>query len=97
MIDILEKLIKDKVVTLSDSADLICGDAVNTSIYGHGDSIIIKFMSPFVYLIVKKLGSINIVDIKRKVDSIRIDKENITVVVDNFPDISKSRKELFND
>jgi hypothetical protein len=73
----------------ADGYEIICGDTINTRISSTGDGVKIIFDSPFIYVVIKQLGKINIFDIKRKINSITISYEKITIDIDDFPDITK--------
>lgn len=72
-----------------DGYDIVCGDSINTRIMSSGDGIKVVFDSPFIYVVIKKLGKINIMDIKRKINSITVSYEKVTIDIDDFPDITK--------
>ena len=90
-LDQLEELIDKRELILEKGSKLVCGDKVRPVISRQNGVTIIEFDAPFIYLIIEEMGGINIIDIKRKVDKIKLTKESITLVIDSFPDITRSR------
>lgn len=72
-----------------DGYEIQCGDSINTRITSTKTGIKILFDSPFIYVVIKKLGKVNIFDIKRKINSLTIEEKSITIDIDDFPDITK--------
>lgn len=81
-------LLNTKSICL-DGYEIQCGDSINTRITSTGSGVKILFDSPFIYVLIKKLGKINIFDIKRKINSITIEEKRVTIDIDDFPDITK--------
>jgi hypothetical protein len=84
----LDKLLKDKQYVVTEGVTISCAEQINISIFRKGTETIIKFGSPFVYV---HLSKFNILEIKRKVDSIKFGPKTYTICIDNFPDITKNR------
>jgi len=90
-LDTLETLLKTKELQLEDGVKLVCGEKIRPVLsYANGVTSI-EFESPFVYIVLEKLGKINIFDIKRKINRIEIGPKTITLVIDSFPDITRDR------
>lgn len=91
-IEMFEELIRSKRLEVSDGVILTCGEAINPTIrLGQSDNIEVIFSSPYPYLLISKLGPVPIHEIKRKVNSVSINKDSYTISIDDFPDITKSR------
>lgn len=69
--------------------EILCGDSINSRITATESGIRIFFDSPFIYVNIKSLGKLNIFDIKRKINSITLSQEKVTIDIDDFPDITK--------
>jgi len=90
---LLEELLEKKRLEVSDGAAISCAETINLSISRvQSGQIIITFGSPYPYLLISKLGPISITEIKRKVNSISINKDSYTLSIDDFPDITRSRQ-----
>ena len=87
-LEMLEKLIKDKTYNVMEGIVLSCSEQINISIFRRGADTVVKFGAPFLYVHLTKFG---ILEIKRKVDSIRFSPKTYTISIDNFPDITRNR------
>lgn len=87
----LELLLKNKELVLEDGAKLVCGDKIRPVISYENGVTEIDFESPFVYILIEKMGGLDIFDIKRRVNKIILTEKTVTLVIDSFPDITRSR------
>lgn len=90
-LDELELLLKNKELVLEEGVKLVCGDKIRPVISYEDGVTQIDFESPFVYLLVEKMGGLDIFDIKRRVNKIVLTDTEVTLVIDSFPDITRSR------
>lgn len=91
-LEMIESLLENKILKLSDGASVICGEHINLTISRSAPNTIITFSSPYPYLLISKLGPVPISEIKRKVNSVSIGPSSYTVSVDDFPDITRARE-----
>lgn len=91
-LELLEELLENKRLEVAEGSAVSCAETINLSIsrVAAGQTLI-TFSSPYPYLLISKLGPVRISEIKRKVNSISINKESYTLSIDDFPDITKSR------
>lgn len=87
----LDELLVKKELQIEDGVKLICGDKICPVICRDGQTTVIDFEAPFIYVLIEKLGKINIFDIKRKINKIVIGEKSITIDIDDFPDITRDR------
>ena len=87
----LDELLVKKQLQIEDGVKLVCGDKICPVIYRDGQTTVIEFDAPFIYVLIEKLGKINIFDIKRKINKIIIGEKSITIDIDDFPDITRDR------
>ena len=85
----IRKLLIEKELELEKGAKLLCSDQVRPVFSIDGTNVIIEFESPFVYIFIDTLGSMEIFDIKRKVNRIVLGESTVTLEIDDFPDITR--------
>lgn len=87
-----EKLIKEKELEVSDGVYIICKEEIKLSIFEDDGAVVIKFDAPFPYLLVKKLGPKQLLNlVEPKIESIRIREESINIGLSSFPDFEIKR------
>lgn len=64
----------------AEAYEIQCGDSINTSVTSTDSGIKVSFDSPFIYIVIKKVGKVNIFDIKRKINSITICEKSVSAV-----------------
>ncbi len=94
-VSVLEKLIKNRFVEISDGVELKCGEEINISIFSKNDEIVIKFGSPAVQVHVTKMGPMRLLNLVRPtVKSVTITEKSYKISVDNAPDIEVARESI---
>jgi len=94
-VSILEKLIKDRSVEISDGVQLKCGEEINVSIFAKGDEVVMKFGSPAVQIYVTRMGVLRLLNIIRPtLEFLTISKKSYKISVDNGPDIEVARESI---
>ena len=91
-IAMLEELVKNKTVEVSDGVNLRCGDEINLSILSKNGEVVIKFGSPAVQVFVTKMGLVRLLNaVRPTVESITITDRSFKISLDNVPDIDIAR------
>lgn len=87
-------LLKDKKLDLDKdkSAYAQCGEEINSKLYLKGDSVFLDFSSPYPYIVIDKVGGLNVFDITRKIIGVEIGPTYYTLRIDGFPDITRDRE-----
>lgn len=91
-VSMLETLVKERSVEISDGIELKCGEEINISIFEKGDEVVIKFGSPVVQVHVTKMGPVRLLNIVRPtVESVTITERSYKISIDNGPDMEVAR------
>ena len=89
-----ETLIKLKELEVSDGVYVICKEELKLSIFEDKGAVVIKFDAPFPYLLVKKLGPKQLMNlVEPKIESVLIKDKSITISLSNFPDFEIKRED----
>jgi hypothetical protein len=94
MLQLLEKLFKEKSVEIRPGTFLECAESASLQIYHKNGCTVIAFGSPGVYLRIKNIG-LKLLSINRpRVDKVIIGPKSVKVVLDKFMDFEFDRKEI---
>lgn len=93
LLDMLGKLVVDKVADISDGVQIKCGDEINIVIFEENGLPVIKFGSPAVQIYISKMGPMRLLNaVRPTLESITITDKSFKISVDNAPDIEVSRE-----